>query len=261
MTAITICYACILQQFWKGNELSQREYENTSANIGEKKKKQAITLESKVQAKLDGEPVRIDSQLLFQRCTTTAHGIFDDISKIFQYKLCGVPSSIFETTGLPREPQKSTLAEYMWNLIELKLKAPTETYFVLDGGSLIHRLPWTKVATVDTIVPTTKDVTHIRHTKGIISPKVNFNNYTPIKTNKKDEFLSNSENKQLFINSLGEKLKDGHVQVIHAEDDADLKKLLTAIEKAEQHTATVIGEDTDLLILLWSKKGHDVQEN
>ncbi|CAC5420075.1 unnamed protein product [Mytilus coruscus] len=98
-------------------------------------------------------------------------------------------------------------------------------------------------------VPTTKDVTHIRRTKGIISPKVNCNNDTPIKT-KKDEFLSNSENKQHFINTLGEKLKDEHVQVIHAEDDADLKIVLTAIEKSEQHTTTVIGEDTDLLILL-----------
>ncbi|VDI78343.1 Hypothetical predicted protein [Mytilus galloprovincialis] len=161
----------------------------------------------------------------------------------------------------------------MWNLIGLKPKAPTETHFVLDGGSLIHRLPWAKGATVDTIcmtyvnyvnnhytdatvvfdgypsVPTTKDVTHFRRTKGILSPKVNFNNDTPIKT-KKDEFLSNSENKQHFINTLGEKLKDGHVQVIHAEDDADLKIVLTAIEKSKQHTTTVIGEDTDLLILL-----------
>ncbi|VDI26764.1 Hypothetical predicted protein [Mytilus galloprovincialis] len=80
-----------------------------------RRKKQAITLGNKVQAKLDGEPLRIDSQLLFQRCTTAAHGIFEDISEIFQFELCGVPSSIFETTGLPREPQKSTLAEYMWN--------------------------------------------------------------------------------------------------------------------------------------------------
>ncbi|VDI48316.1 Hypothetical predicted protein [Mytilus galloprovincialis] len=149
----------------------------------------------------------------------------------------------------------------MWNLIGLKPKAPTETHFVLDGGSLIHRLPWAKGATVDTIcmtyvnyvnnhytdatvvfdgypsVPTTKDVTHFRRTKGILSPKVNFNNDTPIKT-KKDEFLSNSENKQHFINTLGEKLKDGHVQVIHAEDDADLKIVLTAIEKSKQHTTT-----------------------
>jgi len=143
----------------------------------------------------------------------------------------------------------------------------------LDGGSLIHRLPWTKGATVDTVcmsyvnyvnnhykdatvvfdgypsVPTTKDIAHIRRTKGIMLPKVNFNNDTPIIT-KKDEFLSNPENKQLFINTLGSKLQDGDVQVIHAEEDADLKIVLTAIEKSEQHTTTVIGEDTDLLVLL-----------
>ncbi|CAG2249501.1 unnamed protein product [Mytilus edulis] len=58
------------------------------------------------------------------------------------------------------------------------------------------------------------------------------------------------KNKQPFINTLGEKLKDGHVQIIYAEDDADLKIVLTAIEKSKQHTTTVIGEDADLLILL-----------
>ncbi|CAC5388950.1 unnamed protein product [Mytilus coruscus] len=252
---------CIIQELEGKNKLDHTF----------RRKKQAITLGNKVQANLDGEPLHIDSQLPFQRCTNVADGIFYDISEIFRYELCGVPSSIFEITSLPREPQKSTLADYMWNLIELKPKAPTETYFVLNGGSLIH-LPWTKGATVDTIcmtyvnyvnyhykdatvvfdgypsVPTTKDVTHIRRTKEIISPKVNFNNDTPIKT-KKDEFLSNSENKQLFINTLEEKRKDGHA-VIHAEDYADLQIVLIAIEMSEQETTTVIGEDTNLLILL-----------
>ncbi|CAC5375557.1 unnamed protein product [Mytilus coruscus] len=163
---------CIIQEI-VGKNISDHTFRRT---------KQAITLGNKVQAKLDGEPLRIDSQLLFQRCTTAAH----------------------------------------------------DATVVFDGYPSVQNI---------------KDVTHIKRTKGIISPKVNFNNDTPIKT-KKDEFLSNSENKQHFINTLGEKLKDGHVPVIHAEDDADLMIVLTAIEKSEQHTTTVIGEDTDLLILL-----------
>ncbi|CAG2195139.1 unnamed protein product [Mytilus edulis] len=203
-----------------------------------RRKKQAITLGNKVQAKLDGEPLRIDSQLLFQRCTTAAHGIFEDISEIFQFELCGVPSSIFETTGLPREPQKSTLAEYMWNLIGLKPKAPTETHFVLDGGSLIHRLPWAKGATVDTICMTYVNYVNNHYTDATVV----FDGYPSVPTTK------DKINSTLSIPL--EKNLDGHVQVIHAEDDADLKIVLTAIEKSKQHTTTVIGEDTDLLILL-----------
>lgn len=180
---------------------------------------------------------------------------------------------MFERTGLPREPQKSHLAEYIWNLIQITPEIPSKTYYVLDGGSLIHRLPWTKGATVESICmsyvsyvnnhyedavvvfdgypsgPTTKDVAHIRRAKGVRSAKVNFNDETPIRT-KKEEFLSNPSNKQLFINTLGKKLQDSEVQVIHAEEDADLRIVLTAIEISEQHTTTVIGEDTDLLVLL-----------
>jgi len=106
---------CILQEL-VGKNIADHAF---------KRKKQAVTLGNKTQPKLDGEPIQIDPQLLFQRCTTAANGIFDDISEIFQYELCGVPSSIFESTGLPREPQKSNLAEYIWNLIELKTDVPT----------------------------------------------------------------------------------------------------------------------------------------
>ncbi|VDI45484.1 Hypothetical predicted protein, partial [Mytilus galloprovincialis] len=165
-----------------------------------RRKKQAITLGNKVQAKLDGEPLRIDSQLLFQRCTTAAHGIFEDISEIFQFELCGVPSSIFETTGLPREPQKSTLAEYMWNLIGLKPKAPTETHFVLDGGSLIHRLPWAKGATVDTICMTYVNYVNNHYTDATVV----FDGYPSVPTTKDESNVESihKAGEQIFVVAL-----------------------------------------------------------
>ncbi|VDI39683.1 Hypothetical predicted protein [Mytilus galloprovincialis] len=138
------------------------------------------------------------------------------------------------------EKSKSYISKSVFTAVNITSAVPpdssrTDTNLVTDDATVVFDgYP---------SVPTTKDVTHFSRTKGIISPKVNFNNDTPIKT-KKDEFLSNSENKQHFINTLGEKLKDGHVQVIHAEDDADLKIVHTAIEKSKQHTTTVIGEDT-----------------
>ncbi|XP_062577688.1 uncharacterized protein LOC134239534 [Saccostrea cucullata] len=41
-----------------------------------KKSQQVVTLSSKCKAKLDGDPVDVDPQLLFQRCTTAANGMF-----------------------------------------------------------------------------------------------------------------------------------------------------------------------------------------
>ena len=48
-------------------------------------------------------------------------------------------------------------------------------------------------------LPAIKDVTHLRRTKGIVSPNINFTPTMPFKT-KKELFMSNSFNKQVFIN-------------------------------------------------------------
>lgn len=87
-------------------------------------KKQAIRLGNQVQTKLDGKPLQKDSRLLFHRRTTAKNGIFDDISDIFHYELCGVPLSLFETTAFPREVQKSTL-----EFEQAETRCTNETYY------------------------------------------------------------------------------------------------------------------------------------
>lgn len=112
-----------------------------------KRKDQIVTMASKTSLKIDRETVHVDPQLLFQRCTTAANGLFDDISEIFKYELCNIPSSLFDKNEFPRESQKSLLADVLWentvnddNLPE----AQKNTHYVLDGGSLLHRFPWQK---------------------------------------------------------------------------------------------------------------------
>lgn len=82
-----------------------------------KKSQQVVTLSSKCKAKVDGNPIDVDPQLLFQRCTTDANGMFEDPSEIFKYELTCVPSSLFDRDGLPREANKSTLADALWNTV------------------------------------------------------------------------------------------------------------------------------------------------
>jgi hypothetical protein len=54
-------------------------------------------------------------------------------------------------------------------------------------------------------LPSIKDVTHLRRTKGIVSPNINCTPTMPCKT-KKEPFRSNNHNKQAFMNMLCEKL-------------------------------------------------------
>lgn len=76
-----------------------------------------------------------------------------------------------------------------------------------------------------------------------------FTDRTPFKS-KKEIFLANRENKQAFINLLGEKLIESEIAVKHAEADADVLIALTAVESSHTRPTILLGEDTDLLVLL-----------
>ena len=96
--------------------------------------------------------------------------------------------------------------------------------------------------------PSTKDGTHQRRA-GAYGPTVNFDS-TMIAKLKKEDFLANKENKQKFIHLLGNKLQQSGCSTIHAEGDADQPIVQTAIQSSRSITTVLIGDDTDLLVLL-----------
>jgi len=152
---------------------------------------------------------------------------------------------------------------------------PSDTHYVLDGGSLIHRIPWdigetweaiyshftsyiAKKFGLATIVfdgyndgPTTKYGVHARRAKGDVGPTVQFTS-DMVCTVRKDKFLSNNANKQRFIHMLGTKLEQQGCDVLHARADADVLIAQTAVTLANQHDTVLVGDDTDLLVLLCS---------
>ena len=76
----------------------------------------------------------MDSQLLFQRLIIARQSL-DDTSAIFQYGLCGYPHSSLMLLKL----KKPALADAIW----AKLPGPKgEVQYILDGGALLHRIPW-----------------------------------------------------------------------------------------------------------------------
>ena len=92
----------------------------------------------------------------------------------------------------------------------------------------------------------TKDITHLRRLKtSCLSIKVEANTKLSIT---KETFLSNHQNKQQFLNFLSNFL---HPLEIHcAEEDADLLIVQTALSKSLESPTVVVGDDTDLLVLL-----------
>ena len=66
----------------------------------------------------------------------------------------------------------------------------------------------------------------------------------------KEAFLSDPKNKQQYIDSLGARLTNQGCHVFHDQTDAYQFIVQKAIESAESMDTVLIGDDTDLLVLL-----------
>ena len=97
--------------------------------------------------------------------------------------------------------------------------------------------------------PTTKDATQLRRTGVCPSVTVHFSGDMIIQS-KKENFLTNKENKQRFIVFLSEKLERAGCTVHHARHDADVLIVQTAIAYARMKDTVLVGDDTDLLVRL-----------
>ena len=66
----------------------------------------------------------------------------------------------------------------------------------------------------------------------------------------KDYYLSNSSNKQSFINMLSRYHQKVGCKTHHSQADADLLIVQTAVESVRRASTVLVGDDIDLLILL-----------
>lgn len=89
--------------------------------------------------------------------------------------------------------------------------------------------------------PTTKNVAHLQRSGGGMGAQVNFTCDVMI-SSKKEHFLADTTNKKTFLLMLGEYLRKDGCTILHADGDAVLS--------ATHAPTTLIGEDTDLLVLL-----------
>ena len=243
-----------------------------------KKKDMAVTMKTKASLDLGDMTVQIDPQLFFQRLIIFIQ--HDDIKEAFSYELSTRPSSLFDKQGLMNEANKAELAHALAELPNVEgcilSSMPDDTHYVIDGGSLLQKVPWTLGNTYQEICDsynnyllnnygskdnitvvfdggyfhaTTKDTTHLRRTKGKHGKKIipSLSNHLTVK---KNDFLLNNSNKQAFLLLLGSQIENEGIKVQHASGDADLPIVAAALEIASKTSVTVVGEDTDLLVLL-----------
>ena len=142
----------------------------------------------------------------------------------------------------------------------------------MDGSSLLRRIKWVKGETYDNIVQhyahfvlktysvttvvfdgyndvlNVKDNTQFRRGKtGRATVHVRAN---AVFASKRDNFLENASNKDQIIKLIMQKLRERRCSVNQAEDDADVSIVLVIVDRSRQCSCTLIGEGTDLLLLL-----------
>jgi len=142
--------------------------------------------------------------------------------------MCSYPTALFDSCLLLHEADKPALSNAIWKITESsvpKYISDDGIQYVLDGGTLLQRIPWSRGSTYgeichqyteyvarkykDAVVfdgyenMNTKHVTHQRRSKGKASATVTVTaNMTT--TIKKDQFLANQKNKHQFILLPGE---------------------------------------------------------
>lgn len=93
--------------------------------------------------KVHDDDVTCDPLRLFQRISVFL-GSQDDLQNYFQYELSPYPMALFGN-GNMRQTQKSTL----YSIFEVKENGtpPQDSYFVIDGGHLLHKVVWPRFGT------------------------------------------------------------------------------------------------------------------
>ena len=168
-----------------------------------------------------------------------------------------------------RPANKSALADAILALMPKYVVRPTaRSQYVLDGGSLVHRIPWWQRGTTyndfcrlytnyvtrrygHAIIVfvgyqeelSTEDCAHERRT-------MDFTRDMVMKSTKED-LLSNKDNKQRFIKMLGQSLEHVGCETRHAKGDAYVLIVGTTVTSAMSCETTLVGDDTDLLVLLY----------
>ena len=212
--------------------------------------------------------------------------IIPNLKNYFSTSSAQYPTALFTSPFMLRQPQKPALADALWAKLtpEAKTQPEGKVQHVLDRGALLHRVSWPRGSPTYKVVcdlyctyvqkkygramvvfhgyneMSAKAMTQQRRASGKAASTVAFTESMSVTLNK-DNFLSNPKNKQRFLSMLSKALQNVGCITHHANGDADLLIFKTAVEFARTSTTVVVGDDTDLLVLLCyhaSNDGYDL---
>ena len=86
--------------------------------------------------------ITVNPQLIFQWLVLMGERC-RELSSLFKNELYCFPSALFESSFHPLQPNKPVLANALWKSIHESQQEPSkDVQYVLDGGTLLHCLPW-----------------------------------------------------------------------------------------------------------------------
>ena len=102
--------------------------------------------------RVEKDDIFMSSNELLQRLILTVCISGPPEDSIFTYELAPVAPAMFYDADIMRKNTKSLLMQYLLNLAT-DSRETLENFkaVVFDGGALIHRLPWRKVGTMETV--------------------------------------------------------------------------------------------------------------
>ena len=223
-----------------------------------------------------------DTKQLFQRFVVAGKETVD-AHVLFEYKLSSYHTSLFDSSLLMDLPDKASLQATLIKKVPFYVisQYTDDVVYVLDGGALLQKLPWPSQQTYANLSNLYVQYVHrhyiynhavvvfdgyergpstIRETQAYSSISVQRSILNEL-TTKKKSFLANSKEKQKFVYFIGSELDKTGIKVQHSASDVDCNVVSTACTMAKRRSVTIVGDDTDLLVLMLhhlSPSDHDI---
>ncbi|KAJ8866359.1 hypothetical protein PR048_032202, partial [Dryococelus australis] len=178
-----------------------------------------------------------------------------ELASYSAYELVARPLSLFGNVPI-RKGTKSSLVHILDELSPSQKSLPVYT---IDGGHLLHKVVWLRPVTCRQIcqqyVKYVKDhygccyIVFYGYQAGPIPAQRKKCNFSEDKCGRQQDFLTNKNNKAGFIELLKDRLQKAGYHV-HKAGDADTFIVSKASELALPSPSVLVGEDTELLVLL-----------
>ena len=107
---------------------------------------------------IDSERVMVNPALIFQRLAAVACTSGSDLNEVLSFELCSVLPYLFSSFEMKKTDNKVSLTNTMMKIEELDgpMTLPNSQR-VLDGGWLVHKIPWTAGCTHSEMVGSSVD--------------------------------------------------------------------------------------------------------